>query len=269
MQTKKKLVLLLAALFSPDNILNKLIFVVENGSPLLNGFSNELYNVSNATSFLHVDKRVVIDGQIISVAKIMVCTEGWLKTYWINPMTDLQSELKRILDQEKKPSYGTRNQPSYSSSDYNSSNDSSSFTSFICLCGCFTICLILALIGFSSFVIYSYNSSSRCFTCPQTNTTMCDDSIKWDPKLCVSGCITTYSGNMDIITYSIICYCVAGAMLCIMCYSFMFCCAAEDKMWLKSGCGTFCVPFIVVMFMILAIALKHSSYVNFVNRQPC
>jgi len=232
----KKLVLLLSVIFSPDEVLNKLIFVVENGSQLLHGFSNEIYKISNATSFLHVQKDLIIDGKVVEIVKIMVCSENWLKNNWIDPVVSLKDELDRIVNGETEPkrkqsfkraaSYRNttptyRSTPSYNSSSYSSSSSSNTGGTIGLCCVCLTVVIMLFLISFCSFTIFSYNNSVRCFSCPNSNTnstTVCCDNntLSWDPSKCVAGCETSYQGDPEVLVYSYVCFGFSGAMLCLL-----------------------------------------------------
>jgi len=73
--------------------MNDVFHVVENGSPLLQGFSNEIYEISRARSFVHVNENFVIGGRSVRVMKIMVCTKNWLTSNWITPMQKLERDL--------------------------------------------------------------------------------------------------------------------------------------------------------------------------------
>jgi len=287
---QKKIVLLLSVIFTPEEILNKLIFVVENGSPLLNGSANEIYKISNATSFLHVQKDLIIDGKVIEIVQIMVCTENWVRSYWINPILSLKDELERILNEEKEPNrqqsfkraasyrnptptYRSNPTPTYNSSRYSSSSSSSKSGSNVGICCiCLTVILMLFLISFCSFTIFSYNNSVRCFICPGTldNKTCCDNStISWDASKCVSGCETTYEGDPEVIIYSYVCFGFAGAMLCFLYCSCLFLGFAEDKTWGKVAAGTLWAPLCVIFFLMLAIGFKYQSYAPYVAGENC
>jgi hypothetical protein len=87
-------VIALAAMLSPDVLLNNVLFVVPSGHQMLKNKSNEFYELSMATTFAAVADRVVIGGRQVKVAKIMLCTQNWLSSYWATPMQKILQGMK-------------------------------------------------------------------------------------------------------------------------------------------------------------------------------
>lgn len=93
----KAAIVALAILLKPEHIVGKVVFVVPPGNPLLNGYTNEFYKITEATQVLAgtatVQGTIIIEGRNVSISKIMVCTENWYHENLINP---LKSELWRL-----------------------------------------------------------------------------------------------------------------------------------------------------------------------------
>lgn len=88
---QKKELVVLCLILSPDNLLNKCIFVDEN----LRGSLNEFYEVSAVQNQLLVARSIIVNGQRKRVNKIMICRFAWLQKNFIQPMQTM-SFLMRI-----------------------------------------------------------------------------------------------------------------------------------------------------------------------------
>jgi len=112
----------LAVFLSPDEILGKLLFVVRAGSPVLNGRSNEFYEISKATTILAGVSgeigTIVYGGKKIQSSTFMVCTENWLETYFIDPLKAECWRLKKAEPTPLKPVTYYASAPAYESSEY-------------------------------------------------------------------------------------------------------------------------------------------------------
>mmetsp|Transcript_3898 Transcript_3898/g.5462 ORF Transcript_3898/g.5462 Transcript_3898/m.5462 type:complete len:395 (-) Transcript_3898:17-1201(-) len=107
-EEEKILVVTMAILVSPDLLVGKVFFPVNAGSDVLNGTSNEFYEISQAKQLIGLVKlstiaSLVVDGKSVSVMKIMCLTQGWLMANYVEP---LKAELWRVeamlRDSEKK-----------------------------------------------------------------------------------------------------------------------------------------------------------------------
>jgi len=108
---QKTAVVVMAALLSPDLLLGKVIFAVPDNHPALGGSSNEFYEITEATHVLAADVVcggvLMIEGKKVEVSSIMVFSETWLMTYYINSMTGELWRLKALSDDDdsgSKPS---------------------------------------------------------------------------------------------------------------------------------------------------------------------
>jgi len=84
---KKQAVLILAAVFA--TLFDKCIFIVPSNHPLLNGFSNELYELRDTHKLkalgLVGNNMVLINGQEVEVHKFMLVSESWIKQNFLDP----------------------------------------------------------------------------------------------------------------------------------------------------------------------------------------
>ena len=100
-EEEKTIVAVTAVLLSPDEVLNKVMFLVETGSPTLRGKSCEFYNFTEAQRVLSAipvgNGVIVVDGKSVNVSRIMVCQESWLLNYYIQPIRQEEARLKQIV----------------------------------------------------------------------------------------------------------------------------------------------------------------------------
>jgi len=87
---EKTAVVALSVLLSPDLLLGKVIFPVDNGNPLLNGCNNEFYDLTEAKRLLAgaatAEGVIIMEGKTVNVTKIMVFTTNWLTKFFLNPL---------------------------------------------------------------------------------------------------------------------------------------------------------------------------------------
>jgi len=92
-------IMTLCALLSPDLLLNKVIFMVPTGDPVLDGSTNNFYKITNASTVIaaatNLVETIVIGEKSVQVNKIMVFNEYWLKNYYINPLVEETNRLER------------------------------------------------------------------------------------------------------------------------------------------------------------------------------
>eukprot|EP00339_Tiarina_fusa_P015418 CAMPEP_0117060274 /NCGR_PEP_ID=MMETSP0472-20121206/41890_1 /TAXON_ID=693140 ORGANISM="Tiarina fusus, Strain LIS" /NCGR_SAMPLE_ID=MMETSP0472 /ASSEMBLY_ACC=CAM_ASM_000603 /LENGTH=208 /DNA_ID=CAMNT_0004778351 /DNA_START=28 /DNA_END=651 /DNA_ORIENTATION=+ len=104
-QAEKAAVVALAAVLSPDELLGTCFFLVEAGSPILNGTSNEFYEIERATDILGGAVGnggvVIVEGRQVRVQKIMVHNRRWLDNNFLNPFKSEAYRLQAILDPPK------------------------------------------------------------------------------------------------------------------------------------------------------------------------
>ena len=93
--------------YDDDALLGKTIFPVEDGHPLLKGSTNKFYSLEEVSSLIAVgSSKMLIAGQQTTVAKIMVCTKGWLTRYYDNPINKNSSRIRRIMNQSQDDDNG-------------------------------------------------------------------------------------------------------------------------------------------------------------------
>jgi Zinc finger, ZZ type len=78
-------VFLAAYTYSPDELIGKTLFR-DGTNEFTENKSNAFLKVTEATSILAVQESVLVAGKQTKVAKVMVYTDEWLKTYYIDPM---------------------------------------------------------------------------------------------------------------------------------------------------------------------------------------
>jgi hypothetical protein len=78
-------VFLAAYTYSPDELMGKTIFR-DGNKDFTQNKSNAFLKVTEATSVLAVQESVLVAGKQTTVAKVMVFSDHWLKTYYIDPM---------------------------------------------------------------------------------------------------------------------------------------------------------------------------------------
>lgn len=90
---KKKLLLALCVAFSPDKLIEVGIFhPVES---LEGGSSNTFFEISHSQTTIAAGEGIVIGGHRVRAMKIMMLTQSWLQTYYLNPLGQLVAELER------------------------------------------------------------------------------------------------------------------------------------------------------------------------------
>lgn len=101
----------------------KVIFGVPNGHEMLNGSSNEFYDLKESTHILgaavHEDAAIIIDGKQQEITKIMVFSEKWITDHYLTPMSNQLPRLERIMDGSSR-SQPTRRAVGYQNSYQNS-----------------------------------------------------------------------------------------------------------------------------------------------------
>ena len=106
----KAVIITLAIALNPTELVGKIFFPVEDGSPLLRSSSNEFYKIENAQKLfggiVDDDAVVMIEGERKKVKKIMVVSKKWLKENYINP-------LKAIADSFNQPEVSASNYRTY------------------------------------------------------------------------------------------------------------------------------------------------------------
>lgn len=87
---QKRELAILCWILSPDELLNKCIFIDNNLKRL-----NEFYEISAVQNQLFVSSSIIINGQRKRINKIMICRPFWLNKNYIEPMKTM-SLLMRI-----------------------------------------------------------------------------------------------------------------------------------------------------------------------------
>eukprot|EP01017_Pseudomicrothorax_dubius_P025305 TRINITY_DN2716_c0_g1_i1.p1 TRINITY_DN2716_c0_g1~~TRINITY_DN2716_c0_g1_i1.p1 ORF type:complete len:318 (-),score=57.73 TRINITY_DN2716_c0_g1_i1:51-1004(-) len=98
----KMVIEMTALLLSPDALCGKAIFQVEDGHPVLKGFRNNFYELTETSTLrcLAANSRegVFFKGQNVEVRKFMVFSNQWLDANYIAPIARIL--LKRQLEKE-------------------------------------------------------------------------------------------------------------------------------------------------------------------------
>jgi len=206
---EKTAVVGLSVLLSPDLLLGKVIFPVDNSSQLLNGMTNEFYDLREAKRLLAgaatAEGVLILEGKTVDVTKIMVFTENWLMKFFINP---LKSEAWRIRQLSHEGSSSPR-PISYSSSSYPSSNTSRRNTG---KCGSYCaaffglLAVIGVVVGIGTSAWLTYNCDSGwvstylwqecCHSCFVSSADVCSLAFGGDNK-----CIEIDSNNFPTSNY--------------------------------------------------------------------
>lgn len=104
---EKTAVVALAAILSPDELLDNCFIPVDDNSPLLSGLSNNFYEIERATTVLGGTVRpsgvVMMEGKRVQVRSIMVVTRGWLDKNFIKPFTAEAWRLRQMLEPSNPP----------------------------------------------------------------------------------------------------------------------------------------------------------------------
>jgi len=99
-EDEKDAVVVLAALLNPSELLGKVIFPVATGSPILHGFGNTFFEVTDRKTLQALgtdgDVAVVIEGKRVEVLKFMVCQESWIRNNWLEPMKSESGRVARL-----------------------------------------------------------------------------------------------------------------------------------------------------------------------------
>jgi len=147
-------ILALTILLSPDILLNKVIFMVPSGDPVLNGHNNEFYKITNASTVLaaatNLIDTIVIGEKSVQVNSIMIFTDSWLHKYYISPIM----EEKHRLEKKKttpKPNYNSSHN-NYARFDDDDDKRARTRTNWCAKCCC-CIMLLLFLIAVASVLL--------------------------------------------------------------------------------------------------------------------
>jgi len=105
---EQALIVLLAALLSPDELIDVCFFVVPKDSSCLGGSANEFLEITKATTVLGAarvsqNKVALFKGEEVKSTKLMVCTESWIKSYFVDPFTSEAHRLHALQHQSKNP----------------------------------------------------------------------------------------------------------------------------------------------------------------------
>jgi len=186
---QKTEVVALAVLLSPDILMDKVIFAVDMGNPILKGKTNTFLKITNAQTVMaaatNLRETIVIGEKSVQVASILVFTQSWFQKNYLDPLvaesyrlnssntnTGSRPKTKQSfvpLDIEDVPY--RRAPPSYKSS---SCCSCSCFWKFICivlLLGAIVVSLLLPTIfiphcnEFQNFVTCWQCMMVRNFTC--------------------------------------------------------------------------------------------------------
>jgi len=238
------------------------------------------------TNIFHVKNNVALGQKVHNVANIMVCVENWIKEYWEVPMDMLKSELVKPEYKPYKPPVTPP--PTRQPVERMSINSGSykfpveyHYSKKIKFFGILTILLLTCLIGFSSYVLYTFGKSVRCFDCKLFNnvtltennlintTSTCDNStLIWNRSECVPGCKTVYYGDDNIVLY---CWIVFGASLLgiiFLCFTNALC-SMQNERFIRDGCAIFSLHSIASAVLFIIILIKFIDYQPYIQKQNC
>jgi len=101
---EETLIVLLASILSPDELIDVCFFVVPEGSACLGGSSNEFLEITQANQVVGAamvkNKIALFKGEKVQTNKVMVFTATWLKNYFLDPISGEIYRLKAL--QQKK-----------------------------------------------------------------------------------------------------------------------------------------------------------------------
>jgi len=93
----KSRVVVLADLLNLHLLMGKVIFALNNKHRALHGSGYQFYNIRDATSIIKLDKKleetIDIEGQAVFINKILVVSDIWLSSNYMDPM---KAEIKRL-----------------------------------------------------------------------------------------------------------------------------------------------------------------------------
>ena len=84
-KSTKKEIVLLAALFNPNELLGKVFHAVSGSHPQLQGSRNAFIEITAASRQFVVTEAFMVGGHRVQTASIMLCTADWLSTNWEQP----------------------------------------------------------------------------------------------------------------------------------------------------------------------------------------
>lgn len=87
--------LILCAVFSPDLLLNKCIFMDEEMCP---GAMNQFYEINKVSNRFLISKDIIIAGERKQVQKILCFREVWLDYCYYEPLSQFKDRIKEIAD---------------------------------------------------------------------------------------------------------------------------------------------------------------------------
>jgi len=181
---EKKEVVTLAALLSPDILLDKVIFGVEANNPILNGSANTFLKITNAKTVMaaatNLRDTIIIGEKNVNVGKILIFTQNWIKRYYLDPLVAESYRLNpsNITGTAPKP-MNTRPRQTIVQMDEDNSyrRDTVTYTksSSCCTCGCvcifiFVLVLLAAMVVAAllpHFFIPNCNEFQQFVTCWQ------------------------------------------------------------------------------------------------------
>lgn len=102
------LIVLLALLLSPDELIGLCFFVVDEGSACLRGSSNEFLEITSARNVLGAlltqDKVFVFKGDEVRTSRVMLSTKGWIQNNFVLPFSGEIGRLQALdVNQNANP----------------------------------------------------------------------------------------------------------------------------------------------------------------------
>eukprot|EP00180_Rhodochaete_pulchella_P001966 Plantae.Rhodophyta-Rhodochaete_pulchella.ctg2966.p1 GENE.Plantae.Rhodophyta-Rhodochaete_pulchella.ctg2966~~Plantae.Rhodophyta-Rhodochaete_pulchella.ctg2966.p1 ORF type:complete len:222 (+),score=12.98 Plantae.Rhodophyta-Rhodochaete_pulchella.ctg2966:601-1266(+) len=95
-RAQRDAVIVAAYTYSPDELLNKVIFLDDDGE-LCGTSQNEFFEITTAAQFLAVQEQALLGGDMRQINKIMVFRRSWLVNNYFEPMRQCEPRLKELL----------------------------------------------------------------------------------------------------------------------------------------------------------------------------
>lgn len=92
-QEERELLLILCVRFSPDELINKCLFQDDD---MCGNAMNKFYKLDAVQKRFLITEEVIIGGQTTRVVKILCFRKIWLEFCYLEPMKNVQSELRSI-----------------------------------------------------------------------------------------------------------------------------------------------------------------------------
>ena len=87
-ENDKEAIMVIVLLFNPEILIKCKVFILDSRL-LRRQFDNEFFKITDENIGIHVNEEVIIGGRQIRVLEIMACNENWIKTYYLDPIRNI------------------------------------------------------------------------------------------------------------------------------------------------------------------------------------